>query len=331
MAPWYTVTDRTAARPAAETTAAGATEATAAEATPAAGDGDGGPPRTRNPVGGHVRVAGGLARVGLAHARELDAEAVQVFVANPRGWATPAGDPRQDAAFRDGCAEAGLRAFVHAPYLINPGSHDPGTAERSVASLRHSLRRAREIGAEGVVVHTGSATGGRPRAVALEQAGRLLRPLLAELTEPEDPWLLLEPTAGQGSSLCSLAEDLAPYVEALEGHPRLGVCLDTCHAFAAGHDLAAPGGATELLDRLEAAAGPGRLRLVHANDSQDVVGARKDRHANIGVGHIGPGAFAELLTDPRTAGVPLVIETPGGHEGHTGDIRLLKDLRTSAA
>ncbi len=178
-------------------------------------------------------------------------------------------------------------------------------------SLRHSLRRGREIGALGVVVHTGSATGGRARAVALAQVRERVLPLLAELTRDDDPWLLLEPTAGQGASLCSLAEDLGPYFEALERHPRLGVCLDTCHAFAAGHDMAAPGGTKATLDELVEVCGEGRLRLIHANDSKDVVGAHKDRHENIGAGHIGAEAFAGLFTHPATEGVPLVIETPG--------------------
>lgn len=217
--------------------------------------------------------------------------------------------------------------FVHAPYLINFGSHTLATAGKSVTSLRHSLRRGRAIGARGVVVHTGSATGGRPYGTALAQARELMLPLLGELTHEDDPWLLLEPTAGQGSSLCSRVQDLGPYFDALERHPRLGVCLDTCHAFAAGHDLAAPGGMKEALDELVSAAGPGRLRLVHANDSQDVAGARKDRHANIGRGHIGSAPFAELMVHPATEGVPLVIETPGREEGHAADIALLKNLR----
>lgn len=281
----------------------------------------------RNPVGGHVPVAGGLASVGLSYAAAMGAETVQVFVANPRGWATPPGNPAQDEAFREGCADRGLPAYVHAPYLINFGSHTQATVERSVVSLRHSLRRARAIGALGVVVHTGSATGGRPRAVALAQAREHMLPLLDELTHDDDPWLLLEPTAGQGSSLCSLAEDLGPYFDALDRHPRLGVCLDTCHAFAAGHDMAAPGGTKLLLDELVATVGAGRLRLVHANDSKDVVGAHKDRHENIGAGHIGENAFAELLAHPATEGVPLVIETPGGPEGHAADVARLKSLR----
>ncbi|MEU2245839.1 deoxyribonuclease IV [Streptomyces sp. NPDC019224] len=281
----------------------------------------------RNPVGGHVPVAGGLAKAGLPYAREMGAEAVQVFVANPRGWATPAGNPAQDALFREQCAAESVPAYVHAPYLINFGSHTPATVERSVESLRHSLRRAREIGALGVVVHTGSATGGRPREEALAQVRTHLRPLLDELTHDDDPFLLLESTAGQGSSLCSRTWDFGPYFEALDAHPKLGVCLDTCHIFAAGHDLAGPGGMKETLDLLVETVGEGRLKLIHANDSKDVAGAHKDRHENIGSGHIGEEPFRELFGHPATEGVPLVIETPGGKEGHAADVARLQALR----
>ncbi|MEU2558051.1 deoxyribonuclease IV [Streptomyces longispororuber] len=292
------------------------------------------PPRTpaprtalRNPVGSHVPVAGGLATVGLSYARDLGAETVQVFVANPRGWATPPGNPKQDEAFRTACAEESVPAYVHAPYLINFGSHTEATVEKSVESLRHSLRRGREIGALGVVVHTGSATGGRTREVALRQVRERLLPLLDELTHDDDPFLLLESTAGQGASLCSRTWDFGPYFEALDAHPKLGVCLDTCHIFAAGHDLAGPGGVKQTLDLLVDTVGAGRLKLVHANDSKDVVGAHKDRHENIGTGHIGAEAFRELMSHPATEGVPLVIETPGGKEGHAADVARLKELR----
>ncbi|MCX5390194.1 deoxyribonuclease IV [Streptomyces sp. NBC_00094] len=281
----------------------------------------------RNPVGGHVPVAGGLATTGLAYARVLGAETVQVFVANPRGWATPVGNPAQDERFRAECEAGSISAWVHAPYLINFGSHTEATVEKSVESLRHSLRRGREIGAKGVVVHTGSATGGRPREVALAQVRERMLPLLDELTHEDDPYLLLESTAGQGFSLCSRAEDFGPYFDALDRHPKLGICLDTCHIFAAGHDLAEPGGAVRTLDELVEVVGEGRLKLIHANDSKDVVGAHKDRHANIGAGHIGEEAFRALLRHPATDGVPLVIETPGGTEGHVADVELLKKLR----
>ncbi|AEW93603.1 MULTISPECIES: deoxyribonuclease IV [Streptomycetaceae] len=281
----------------------------------------------RNPVGAHVPVSRGLAAGGLPYARAVGAEVVQVFVANPRGWATTEGVPAQDAAFREGCAAEGVSAYVHAPYLINFGSHTAETVTRSVASLRHSLRRGRAIGARGVVVHTGSATGGRTREVALAQVREHVLPLLDELTHDDDPWLLLEPTAGQGASLCSLMADLGPYFDALDHHPRLGVCLDTCHAFAAGHDLTAPGGTKALLDELVEVCGPGRLKLIHANDSKDVAGAHKDRHENIGAGHIGVEPFRDFFTHPATEGVPLVIETPGAKEQDAVDISRLKALR----
>ncbi|MEV7544054.1 deoxyribonuclease IV [Streptomyces sp. NPDC089915] len=282
---------------------------------------------SRNPVGGHVPVAGGLASVGLTYAREMGAEAVQVFVANPRGWATPTGNPAQDELFRAQCAEESIPAYVHAPYLINFGSHTEATVEKSVESLRHSLRRAREIGALGVVVHTGSATGGRPRESAYAQVREYMLPLLDELTHEDDPFLLLESTAGQGSSLCSRTWDFGPYFEALDHHEKLGICLDTCHIFAAGHDLAEPGGTKQTLDLVVDTVGAGRLKLIHANDSKEGVGAHKDRHANIGQGHIGREAFAELFSHPEMDGVPLIIETPGGKEGHAADVALLKELR----
>ncbi|MFF9864351.1 deoxyribonuclease IV [Streptomyces sp. NPDC013953] len=281
----------------------------------------------RNPVGGHVPVAGGLATTGLAYARELGAETVQVFVANPRGWATPVGNPAQDERFRAECAAEGIPAYVHAPYLINFGSHTEATVAYSVTSLRHSLRRARQIGALGVVVHTGSATGGRLREEALAQVRTHMLPLLDELTHDDDPFLLLESTAGQGSSLCSRTWDFGPYFEALDSHPKLGVCLDTCHIFAAGHDLTGEHGMRQTLDLLVETVGEGRLKLIHANDSQDVVGAHKDRHANIGAGHIGEDPFRELMRHPATEGVPLIIETPGGKEGHAADVERLKKLR----
>ncbi|MFD7610283.1 deoxyribonuclease IV [Streptomyces sp. NPDC059828] len=280
-----------------------------------------------HPVGAHVPVAGGLARTGLGYAREIGAETVQVFVANPRGWATPPGNPAQDERFRADCAAERVPVYVHAPYLINFGSHTPATAESSVESMRHSLRRGREIGALGVVVHTGSATGGRSREVALRQVRELVLPLLDELTHDEDPVLLLESTAGQGFSLCSTIEDLGPYFAALDAHPKLGVCLDTCHVFAAGHDLSAPGGVKETLDLLVDTVGEGRLKLVHANDSKEPWGSHRDRHANIGAGHIGEEAFRELMAHPAAEGVPLIIETPGPKGAYAADVARLKGLR----
>ena len=287
------------------------------------------PPST---IGSHTRTAGGLARAALPYVDGAASEAVQVYVSNSRGWALPPGDPAQDALFRAGCEERGLPAYVHASLLVNLGSPTPLTLERSVGTLRHGLLRGREIGATAVVFHAGSAVDPAYHASgkALHQLHEALLPLLDDAATRGLPKLLVEPSAGGGRSLASKVEDLGPYLAAAENHPWLGVCFDTCHAWAAGHDLATPGGMTATLDALVAAAGPGRLMLVHANDSKDACGSLRDRHETIGSGTIGSAPFAELLAHPAVAGVPVIVETPTeGSAGHAADIALLKSLRPS--
>ena len=210
---------------------------------------------------------------------------------------------------------------------MNLGSPTPTTYQNSVASVAHNLKRAAEIGAEGVVVHTGSYVGDVDDTQAMRQVREGLLPLLDLVADDAAPWLLLEPTAGQGRSLCAGVEDLGPYLEALDFHPKAGICLDTCHVFAAGAPLDEPGGTTATVDRIVEIGGPGRLRLIHANDSMDVRGAFKDRHQRIGEGHIGEAAFVELFAHPATDGVPFILETPDSRSVDNRDIPLLKKLR----
>jgi deoxyribonuclease IV len=288
----------------------------------------------RNPVGTHLNVGPGLARGTLKGARERGLQALQVFTGNPRGWALSEGNATEDAAFRDGCAADGIRVVIHAPYLVNLGSPTPATYERSVASVAHNLRRAVEIGAEGVVVHTGSyvdPTGSEGlHAAALRRVRDGLLPILDMVADESMPWLLLEPTAGQGRSLCAAVDDLEPYLAALDHHPKAGVCLDTCHAFAAGAPLDEPGGTTATVDRIVQLAGPGRLRLVHANDSKDARGSMRDRHERLGDGRIGTGFLRELLDHPATAGVPFILETPGSRDLGSDQIALVQALAAEA-
>lgn len=287
----------------------------------------------RNPIGTHVLVGKGLVAGAVAQADLLGCETFQIFTGNPRGWALTDGRPAEDAHFRTLMAERGTRTFIHAPYLVNLGSPTPATYERSAASVAHNLRRAAEMGAEGVVVHTGSyVDAGDGDAVgrydaAMKRVREALLPLLDAVADDDAPWLLLEPTAGQGRSLCAGVDDLEPYLAALDLHPKAGICLDTCHVFAAGAPLDEPGGATATVDRVVEIGGPGRLRLVHANDSMDVRGAFKDRHQRIGEGHIGEAAFVELLAHPATDGVPFILETPDSRTADNRDIPLLKRLR----
>jgi deoxyribonuclease-4 len=288
-------------------------------------------------IGSHATVTGGVATGGLAYAAEVGAEVIQVFVSNPRGWAAGPGDASEDARLR----EAEVPVFIHATYMINLGSGNPEVAAKSADAVAHALRRGGDIGARGVVVHTGSAAGwaagdagdGDARERALRQTGEIVLPLLDKLGD-DDPDLLFEPMAGQGQMLCAHAGDLASYLSAVEYHPKAGVCLDTCHLFAAGHDLTADGGVTAMLAELDTAAGgagagPGsggvsRVKLVHANDSLLGCGSRRDRHEAIGAGAIGPAPFGELLA--ALPEVPFVVETPGGKPGHARDIATLKGL-----
>jgi deoxyribonuclease IV len=291
-------------------------------------------------IGAHIQIKGGLAKGGLAYTDAVGARAAQVFVGNPRGWRLTDGNPVQDAAFTAGCAERGIPSFIHTPFLVNVGSPTEATVEQSIATIAHNLARGVRLGARGVVVHAGSAVGEDRYDDALSQLHERLLPVLDALPDGA-PRLLIEPTAGGGRSLAATVEDLGPYLAALEDHPSVGVCFDTCHAWAAGHDLSVPGGMTATLDALEATVGRGRLGLVHANDSLDECGSTRDRHTTIGAGTIsatayGTGPFAELLAHPSMAGVAVVVETPSELDGspsagHARDIALLSSLSARAA
>ena len=286
--------------------------------------------RSAPPIGAHIQIRGGLATGGLAYTDAVGARAVQVFVGNPRGWKLTDGDPVQDARFVEGCAERGVPSFIHTPFLVNVGSPTEATVAQSIASITHNLARGARLGCAGVVVHAGSAVGADRYEAALRQLHERLLPVL-DAAPADGPRLLIEPTAGGGKALAATVEDLGPYFAALEDHPLLGVCFDTCHAWAAGHDLAVPGGMAATLDALTATVGPGRLGLVHANDSLDECGSKRDRHTTIGEGSIGVAPFAELLAHPSTSGVAVVVETPSELDGspslgHKRDIDLLRSL-----
>jgi deoxyribonuclease-4 len=278
-------------------------------------------------IGSHATVTGGVAASGLSYASAVGAEVIQVFVSNPRGWAAGPGDVGEDARLR----ESGIPVFIHSTYMINLGSGNPDVAAKSADAVAHALRRGADIGARGVVVHTGSAAGwagADARGRALRQIGEIVLPLLDKLGD-DDPDLLFEPMAGQGQMLCAQAGELASYLSAVEHHPKAGVCLDTCHLFAAGHDLTADGGVAAMLAELgtvTGSTGAGRVKLVHANDSLLGCGSKRDRHEAIGAGAIGTAPFGELLA--ALPDVPFVVETPGGKAGHARDIATLKELRS---
>jgi len=273
------------------------------------------------PIGAHISVAGGMAKA-LPRAAAVGAECLQVFVANPRGWAAPAPDPAGDEAFRAACAEAAVQVFVHAPYLINFGSPSPQTLAKSCDALEFSLRRGAAIGARGVVMHAGSSVLGNTWDAAMKQVREHVLPLL---DLPCAPALLVEPTAGGGGALAASASMLGDYLEFLGRDRHIGVCLDTCHAHASGHDMSTPRGfAAEIKAYAKAAGKPG-IGLIHVNDSRDQVGSKRDRHESLGKGTIGAEPFGELFRSSATRKIPLVIETED--KTIAADIAFLKSLR----
>jgi deoxyribonuclease IV len=275
-------------------------------------------------IGAHVSVAGGLARAA-GNARDVGCESLQVFVSNARGWAPPPVDPAGDVRFRADLAEAGLGPlFVHAPYLVNFASASPVTRERSRESVAATLAKAASVGAAGVVVHAGAAlTSGRAAGLAFTR--QALLPLGDAVTGPDGPDLVLELTAGTRGALAARFEEMAELLAACDHHPRLKVCMDTCHAQAAGYDLGDPVGAAKALDELFATLGD-RVVLVHANDSRDPVGAGRDRHCPIGTGTIGDQGFTAILAHPGLAGLPVITETTGDPAQMAADLARLHHL-----
>jgi deoxyribonuclease-4 len=271
-----------------------------------------------------AHCSGGVKR-GIERAVEMGADAVQLFAQSPRAWRFPAHDPVDLAGFRTRRTEAGLGAvLVHALYLVNLASPDPVIHGKSVATIRSTVETGCAIGADGVVLHVGSHLGagleaGLERALpALEQALELCS---------ETTWLLLENTAGTGATIGRSIDELALIVERLGRHPRLGVCLDSCHLFASGYDITNRAGLEALLGELDGAIGLDRLRALHVNDSQAPLGSNRDRHANVGEGLIGEG-LGLFLAHPLLQGLPAVLEVPGqnGRGPDADEIRKLSEL-----
>jgi deoxyribonuclease-4 len=214
--------------------------------------------------------------------------------------------------------------LIHAVYLLNCASDDPQIRTKSLASLTHSLRAGARIGAHAVVLHPGSAkTGEVPAAIA--RAGETIREALAESEGCE---LHLENTAGAGGTLGRSFDELAALIEAVGEDRRLGVCLDSCHLFASGHDIRTPKGMAATMRLATGKLGRGRVRSLHLNDSLTPLGSNRDRHANIGHGELGEEGCATFLSCPSFHSLPCVLETPGDGKGSLAEeVTLARALR----
>jgi deoxyribonuclease-4 len=255
-----------------------------------------------------MSIAGGLPRaVDRAEAARCDA--LQIFTKSAGQWRARPLPDEEIALFRRRVEETGIRPVVaHNSYLINIAAASPVLRAQSIASLGEELDRAEALGLDGLVMHPGSYTSSTPE-IGLRLIAEGLRDLLNERPRGRT-MILLEHTAGQGTNLGHRFEHLAEIIERLDGSPRVGVCLDTCHLLTAGYDLCTPRGYRATFKEFERLVGLDRIKAFHLNDSKKPCGSRVDRHEHIGKGCLGLEPFRMLLNDRRFATLPMLLETP---------------------
>jgi deoxyribonuclease-4 len=278
--------------------------------------------------GAHMSVAGGLDKA-FGRALAVGASAVQIFTKNANRWSAPPPTAAEITAFRDAWQTSGIGpVLVHDAYLINLAAPDPDNWARSKAAMREELQRCADLGIPFLIAHPGAHVG-----TGIDTGIARIRAALSEIFAASDPAvrLLLENTAGQGSYLGGEFRQLAQMMDGFG--ERVGVCFDTCHAFAAGYDLASAEGYAAVLDEFAREIGFEQLFAFHLNDSLKGLGSKVDRHAHIGEGTIGVDGFARLVRDERFVHLPMLLETPKGDDGEAMDrvnLALLRQLAGDA-
>ena len=272
-------------------------------------------------AGAHISSAGGLQNVP-ARAAAIGADGVQVFIQSARTWKPTAHKP-EDLAVLRAARESGQVQYIacHAIYFINLATDEPELLKKSRAALLNTIDVANAIAADGIVLHVGSHKG-RGLEATLPQ---IVKELQAALKRLDGPWLLLENSAGAGGTIGRDPVELASIINAVD-HPRLGLCIDTCHAYVSGVDVTDSAQLDALVTEIDASVGIERLRCLHVNDAAAALGSNRDRHANIGQGELGKG-LALTLSHPALADLPMLLETPGA-EGNGPDAAEITALRT---
>jgi deoxyribonuclease-4 len=275
-------------------------------------------------LGAHVSSSGGI-HTAIDRAEAMGADSVQVFTQSPRTWRPTNHDPANFERFKERRAEAGIEGVLcHALYLVNLANPKDDFYEKSVAALSNTVDVGCAIEADGVVFHIGSHLGAGMDA-GLERVCAAMQQVLDRCSDTT--WLLMENSAGAGDTIGRSIKELALLYERLDGHPRLGVCLDSCHLYVSGCDVTDADALDAVLDELDREIGLDRLRALHVNDAAAPLGSNRDRHANIEEGLLGK-KLAVFLGSPRLQGLPAVLEVPGkdGHGPDADEIRKVKAL-----
>jgi deoxyribonuclease IV len=279
-------------------------------------------------LGPHVSIAGGI-HTALDRVEEMGGDAVQIFTQSPRMWRPSNHDPDNLEKFKQRRAELGLEGVLcHAVYLVNLANPKDEFYEKSVAALSSSVDVGCAIEADGVVFHIGSHLGAGFEA-GLDRVVAAMEQVLDRCSETT--WLLMENTAGIGDTIGRSIEELGLLYDRLDGHPRLGVCLDSCHLYASGCDITDADALDAVLDQLDEVIGLDRLRALHVNDSAAPLGSNRDRHANICEGLLGE-KLGVFLGNPRLQGLPALLEVPGkdGSGPNADEVRKVKEMHARA-
>jgi deoxyribonuclease-4 len=280
-------------------------------------------------LGSHLSIAGGYYKAVDA-AAELGMDCVQIFTKNNNQWKGKLLSDEDIGLFREAIERTGIRMpCAHDSYLINLASPDLGLWHKSLEAFVIELQRAEALGLVGVVMHPGSCVGASDEEGIARVVAALDRAL--EATEGSAVEIWLETTAGQGSSLGHRFEHLRAILDGLQTNHRVGVCVDSCHLFAAGYPLSVPADYRATMSQFDEIIGLDRIRAFHLNDSKREFGSRVDRHEHIGKGHLGAEAFRNILNDPHFARLPMYLETPKGVvDGRNLDAQNLAALRKLA-
>jgi deoxyribonuclease-4 len=281
------------------------------------------------PIGAHVSASGGI-WTAVERAIAIEADGVQLFGSAPQTWRKTKHTPEAYERFKQARADSIVRAaWLHCIYLPNLAADNDEMWEKSIDCVLNALNVAHGAGAEGVVVHTGSHFGKGMDAVLPRVAAAMER-IWAEA--PPDTLLAMENAAGQGGTIGKSFAELGTIIRAVPD-PRLAVCIDTCHAFAAGYDLAHDEGMQQMLAEIDEELGFDRLAVMHANDSLMELGSTRDRHQNIGDGYIGEDGFRVILGTAELQRLPMFLEVPGidGTGPDLENVQRLKRLRDEVA
>ncbi|XP_078539877.1 putative endonuclease 4 isoform X2 [Lissotriton helveticus] len=278
-------------------------------------------------IGAHLSIQGGIWKA-VVHAVQIGARALGLFLRPQRSWSSKPLDASAAERFRLACVEHNLQPkFIlpHSPYLMNLGSPRPDVCEKSRAMLVEEMQRCQQLGLTLYNLHPGSRVGAMSVGECLD---RIADGLNYAHKQVEGVTTVLENMSCQGTTVGGRFEELRGIIDRVADKSRVGVCLDTCHAFAAGHDLSQKDGLDKMLQEFSQVVGLHYLKALHLNDSKGALGCHLDRHQNIGQGHIGLDGFRHIMNEPRFDGLPMILETPATHEGddHAVEIQLLYSL-----